>query len=152
MNYYGFDINMSLINAGIERELPSTIKNEKVSMRNFHADKDFRFPTEWSPIDFAIAFSLFTHLQPTSIKKCLSRVYPTLKTGGELHATVFLATETTYLDSIEQSHGILTFPDKDPFHYRPMDLKLLADGAGLRLVDIIDFNHPRNQKMAIFKK
>jgi len=48
--------------------------------------------------------------------------------------------------------NFISYSHEDPYHYSRSDLKYIAKSSGFKLVKIEDFGHPRNQKMAIFKR
>lgn len=49
--------------------------------------------------------------------------------------------------SIEQFPGVITHPDRDPYHYRASDLSAASAGLPWDLELIGDWGHPKNQKM-----
>lgn len=150
-NYYGFDLNLALIEAGLKIELPKLGLDNKVSIENFAAAPDFEYPEEWVNFDAVIAISLMTHLNFNSICQCLHNTSAIMKKGSRFYTTVFLAPKDVY-QRFEQSKGIFTNPNADPFHYTYADMEYAAKRAGLALIAIEDFSHPRNQQMAIFEK
>ncbi len=147
-NYYGLDINSSLIQAGlIEAEKaglkdkrPHLLVNDKFKLDQFGAD-----------FDFMVSISLFTHLPMNNIIRCLSEARKHLKPGGSYFATFFAAPTSAYLDKLRhQPGGIVTHYDLDPFHYSFEELSWMAALSGLEARLIGDWNHPRDQQMAAF--
>jgi hypothetical protein len=47
--------------------------------------------------------------------------------------------------------GITTYPDRDPYHYEFSTFEDLAHRAGLRVDNLGDWNHPRAQRMMVFR-
>jgi hypothetical protein len=47
---------------------------------------------------------------------------------------------------------IVSYFDRDPFHYDIDTFRWIADGTDLSVEYIGDWNHPRNQKMLVFTK
>jgi len=86
-NYYGLDINSSLIEAGnIEVETENLLdKNPTLLVNNKF--EFFRFEQQF---DFAIAQSVFTHLPINHILRCLNEINKVLKTGGVFFSTFFI--------------------------------------------------------------
>lgn len=52
--------------------------------------EDYRFPTSEQTIDFVLAKSLFTHLQPAEAQHYLREIYRVLRPGGQALVSVFL--------------------------------------------------------------
>ncbi|HWO75365.1 MAG TPA: class I SAM-dependent methyltransferase [Bacillus sp. (in: firmicutes)] len=148
-NYYGIDINSSLIDAG-KREL------QKLNLINKQphllVDGEFQFYLFNQRFDYAIAQSLFTHLPFNHIHRCLINIDKVLKKGGKFFATFFETKDKFNLDGITQSEDIVTFLDKDPYHYHYSIFPYLIEGLQLKVDYIGDWEHPRNQKMLCFSK
>ena len=144
-NYYGLDINASLIAAG-EQELN---KAGLITRRpHLLVDDKFEFTRFEVSFDFAIAQSVFTHLDMNLILHCLIQVRRVLKAGGKLFATFFQAPSPGHTLPIKhEPGGIVTNFDADPFHYSFSELESLAATAELSARLIGDWNHPRSQKM-----
>ena len=144
-NYYGVDINASLIDAGqheleqagLKSKQPHLLVNDKFELEHFGIS-----------FDFAIAQSVFTHLHMNLIVRCLVEVRKILKSGGKFYATFFLAPSPGHLMPIKhEPGGIITNYDIDPFHYSFRELEWLAAIAGFSARLIGDWHHPRSQKM-----
>ena len=148
--YYGFDISPDLIDIGLKVEAADFAS--KISNDNFYAAEKFRYPNSWKNIEYAIAVSLFTHLSLNSIVRCLFNTHKALQPGALFYATIFLAPNDGKYSDIEQSPKIITYMDSDPYHYTYEDMTYVAKKTGFQLVAIEEFNHPRNQKMVVFKK
>ncbi len=147
-NYFGLDINKSLITAGkIEIEEAGLINKRP----NLISDDKFSFEKFYSKFDFMISISLFTHLPMNIIVRCLSKARESLSPNGLYFATFFEAPTNAHLEAIlQQPGGRITNYDSDPFHYSKGELASMAILAGLEVSIIGDWDHPRNQKMAIF--
>jgi cyclopropane fatty-acyl-phospholipid synthase-like methyltransferase len=147
-NYYGLDINSSLIQAGI-------LEIEEAGLEDKHprllVDDQFRLDNFREDFDFIVSISLFTHLPMNIIIRCLSEVRKHLKSGGVYFSTFFEAPKSAYLDKLTHHPGeIITNYDSDPFHYSFQELSWMASTSRLEIKLIGDWNHPRNQKMAAF--
>jgi SAM-dependent methyltransferase len=153
-DYYGVDINASLIEAGFEREIEPAGLSGRLPRGNVACAADFghtAFPGV--RFDFALAQSLFTHLSLNRVRLCLARVLPRLKAGGSFYATFFECPPGAPWDE-ELTHppaGVRTHPDADPYHYRFEDLEYLGRGLARIVERIGDWGHPRGQKMARFE-
>ncbi len=151
-HYYGFDLNIKLIEAGLAVEVKNAGLDHRVHIDNFAAAKNFNFPSRWPQMDVALGFSLLTHLNYQSLSICLKKTAGVLKKGGKFYATVFEVGADVIDKPREQIPGITTYPDKDPYHYSREQLSDVAIMNGFTLIDIENFGHPRHQKMAIFEK
>jgi ubiquinone/menaquinone biosynthesis C-methylase UbiE len=148
-NYYGLDINKSLIDAaqielgavGLLDKSPHLLVNDKFEMSLFG-----------TKFDVAIAISVFTHLFLNNIVRCLVEVNGILKPNGKFYATFFQAPHSAYLNSLFHTPGIVTYYDHDPFHYSFSEMQNLAATASLDVRLIEDWSHPRGQKMLCFTK
>ena len=147
-NYYGLDINNSLIEAGkIEIEKAGLIKKKP----NLIVDDNFSFDKFGSKFDFMVSVSVFTHLSMNIIIRCLNNARENLAPNGVYYSTFFQAPSPSHLETIKQQPGdIVTNYDSDPFHYSVEELAYMAKLAKLELNVIGDWGHPRNQKMAAF--
>lgn len=149
--YYGFDLNRPLIDAGLEIEVPKLGLESKIDRGNFHASEGFQYPEEWRNLDVAIGLSLFTHLTVNSITQCLFKTRKLMKTGGRFYATIFEVRANDANGPVEQAPGIVSHPDKDPYHYTQDDMWHMANKTGWKFVTVQGFHHPRNQRMAVFE-
>lgn len=147
-NYYGLDVNGSLIQAG-------ALEIKEAGLEGKHprllVDDQFRLDKFSETFDFMVSVSLFTHLPMNIIVRCLSGVRKHLKPGGTYFSTYFEAPKSACLDKLHQHpSGVITNYDSDPFHYSFEELSWMAGITGLDVKRIGDWNHPRNQKMAAF--
>lgn len=148
-NYYGLDINTSLIEAGkIElAQINCLDKNP-----NLLVNDKFEFSRFGVQVDFALALSVFTHLFLNHIGRCLVEIKKILKPQGVFYATFFQAPSPVYLPHIQhQPGGITTCYDSDPFHYSLDEFQVLARNAGLITELVGEWHHPRAQKMLLFR-
>ena len=147
-NYFGLDINKSLIDAG-------KIELEEANLTNKHpnliVDDKFSFDKFNSKFDFMISVSVFTHLPMNIIVRCLNNARESLSPNGLYYATFFEAPNSAHLETVfHEPGGITTNYDSDPFHYSISELSYMAKIAQLEINIIGDWNHPRNQRMAVF--
>lgn len=147
-NYFGLDINRSLIDAG-KIELEEAGLTNK--MPNLIVDDKFSFEKFNSKFDFMISVSVFTHLPMNIIVRCLTKARESLSPDGLYYATFFEAPNSAHLETIKQQpDGVTTNYDSDPFHYSIDELSYMAELAQLEINIIGDWKHPKNQRMAAF--
>jgi len=148
-NYYGLDINASLIEAG-KMELASADLLDK--RPHLLVNDRFEFERFGVKFDMALALSVFTHLFMNHIARCLAEVKEVLAPEGRFYATCFQAPQPVHLPTIlHQPGGVTTNYDADPFHYAYEELHMLAERAGLEAQWIGEWGHPRSQKMLCFR-
>lgn len=147
-NYYGLDINASLLEAG-RRELE--LANLTGKQEHLLVNAEFAFGDFHATFDFALALSLFTHLDTNHILRCLVQARRVLTPRGTLYATFFLASTPVHLDEIvHHPGGITTHFDGDPFHYSLQQIGAMADLAQLEVEPVSEWQHPRDQSMMCF--
>jgi SAM-dependent methyltransferase len=149
-NYYGLDINASLIEAG-KMEL------EKAGLRDRHphllVDDKFELSTFGVAFDFALAQSLFTHLCWNHILCCLSHTRQVLGPRGRFYATFFEAPSPVHLEPIMRTPGNMrTHYDRDPYHYAFAEIQVMARMTGWRVELLGEWGHPRSQSMLVFTR
>ncbi len=147
-NYFGIDINASLINAG-KLELDSASLTHKLP--SLLVNDCFEFSLFEEQFNYMLSVSLFTHLPMNMILRCLKNAKQCLQPGGSYFSTFFEAPTSVCTEVIVQHPGKKkTYFDKDPFHYSIEEIKYMASCVGFKVDIIGDWEHPRNQKMARF--
>jgi SAM-dependent methyltransferase len=148
-NYYGIDLNQSLIEAGYEVELNLAGLKEKIPKTNLLINDRFQASLFGVEFDFALAHSLFTHLPMNHIKRCFIELAKCVKRGGEFYATFFEVppNESIEMELLHQPGGIITHLDKDPYHYRVKDFSWCVEDLPWEISYYGDWKHPRTQKM-----
>jgi ubiquinone/menaquinone biosynthesis C-methylase UbiE len=111
-NYYGLDINASLIKAG-------WIEIDRLDARDKHPNlllnDQFQFSEFDAQFDYALAFSVFTHLFNNQIQRCLVELKKALKPGGQFFATFFEAPNVSHLAPLSHDPGgLLPISIKSP--------------------------------------
>ena len=151
-NYWGVDVNASLLEAGWNKELGRASLQARQPRHQLVCLQDFEFDALNKKFDFAIAMSVFTHLNFNRIRRCLTRLVPALAPGGKLFATFFeVSIDQDAEGPVSQDQGgVITYSHRDPFHYRIEDFKHAVSRLPLSFHYHGDWNHPRNQKMPIF--
>ncbi|WP_163328935.1 class I SAM-dependent methyltransferase [Desulfurobacterium thermolithotrophum] len=153
-HYFGIDKDKNLLEAGIhELKVNKLIHKQPVLVQM----ENFEFQILKQKFDYALAQSVFTHLPLNSIIRCIVNVEKVLKPGGKLYATIFENPFGKFhLEPILQSNAadskIISYFDKDPYHYNFKIFKWICKGTKLEVKYIGDWGHPRNQKMLLFRK
>lgn len=152
-NYWGIDINSSLIEAGWNEELRNANLQDRQPREQLVCLKDFEFHLLNEKFEFAIALSVFTHLNFNRIRRCLTRLAPVMESGGKFFATFFeVQTEQNSEEPIPHDPGgVVTFSCRNPFHYRFEDFQHAISGLPLTVRHHGEWGHPRNQKMLEFE-
>lgn len=150
--YFGMDVESSLLDAGRYELERAGLSDKRV---NLLADGDFRFGRFEQSFDYALAVSLFTHLDLNTIAKCLRRLRPVLT--GSLYATFFEAPNRVHLKPIKRERerengGFETYYDRDPYHYSLDEMRMIASWSGMSCEYIGDWSHPRGQMMLRFRR
>lgn len=147
-NYYGLDVNRSLIEAGIQE-----IHKESLSAKQsvLLVDNQFRLDRFGENFDFMVSISLFSHLPMNIIIRGLCEARKHLKPEGIYFATFFIAPHSAHLDKIVHVPGeIKSKYDSDPFHYSSEEITWMGNISGMDTRIIGDWNHPKKQKMVAF--
>jgi len=152
-NYYGSDLSQDLLDVGFDVELGNLGLQHKLPKSQLLCESEFRFEKLNASFDFALALSVFTHLPLNQIRLCIERLTPVMAEGGLFFATFFICEEgQDWAKSITQTDEVVTHPDSDPYHYRESDIEYCIGGLPWEAEIVGDWNHPRNQKMIIFKR
>ncbi|PWK59310.1 class I SAM-dependent methyltransferase [Roseicyclus mahoneyensis] len=129
-HYWATDASRALMLRGREMELPDP---DRLPEDRLVEDADFAFPNLPLRVDCLIAFGLFTHLPPGQTAHALARIARRWPEPRVLLFTVFLAPEDHAGESLRQPDGVVTHPDRPPWHLTETALRGMADAAGLTL-------------------
>ncbi len=153
-NYFGVELNNELLEAGYDIELAERQLQDKLPREHLVHDGDFEFSRLPVKFDFAIAISLFTHISFNRIRTSLEKLHPKMNAGGKFYASYFQARsdQPTFLAQKHEKGGVVSFGDKDPFHYHASDLVCAAESLPWNAERIGDWGHPRDQMMMRFTK
>ncbi len=149
-HYCGIERERTLVELGISQELGIEIYNDKKP--EFVITKDFEFSKLSKKPDYAIAQSLFTHLNIKDIKKCLKRLGEVSSKGCQLFATFDEEgvtpkfNERRDLPNPPWSHSNLTF------YYTKKQMKRCGEKTGWQFAYIGDWQHPLKQQMVLYYK
>lgn len=147
-NYYGLDLNRSLIEAG-RQELDLAGLTEKNP--NLSISDRFELDVFQQKFDYLLALSVFTHLFANQIIRCLAEAPKVMASGARFFATFFVAPRSAHLAPIVHHPGeIKTNYDRDPFHCSADEIRIMAGLANLSVEIIGNWNHPRAQQMVVF--
>jgi SAM-dependent methyltransferase len=148
--------------AGVDKRADTLERARKVELPRYGLeDKDpqllvngaFQFSRLGREFDYAIAQSVFTHLTLNTISRCLVEMAKVLAPGGRFYATIYENPNgKTYLGEIQQSERVVSYPDRDKYHYDLETLHCACKGTGLTMTYLGDWNHPDNQKMVMFTR
>lgn len=142
-HYLGIDAEDALIRAGIRDELDPTVYATR--RPEFVVSADFAFDRFTRQPDVALAQSLFTHLAPVDIDRCLDRLARTMAPGGVLYATYFRGPAACEVPT-GPSH-----PHRR-FVYPAAFMAERAAALGWSVEQIGPWGHPRGQEMLCFRR
>ncbi|WP_295534192.1 galactosyltransferase-related protein [Synechococcus sp. UW140] len=141
-NYIGIEKEQSLLDAGLLYELPDRLLEDRKPL--LIQSSNFEFELMQCYVDMAIANSLFTHLPAEYILICLKRLRPWLKQGACLYASFFEVSHEYENPIYPHDHGF--------FAYTKAQMLNFGIEAGLTAHYIGNWDHPRGQKMMVFRQ
>ncbi|MGL5809511.1 MAG: class I SAM-dependent methyltransferase [Nocardioides sp.] len=147
-NYYGIDINHSLLVAGYDHELDDEGRARLPSAQlratdRFNADFGVKF-------DYAIAQSVFTHVSLNWIRLCLWRVSQVLAPGGKFYATFFRRPDDFPIDGIGRTGK--RFTERNAYWYYRSDIRWAASRCPLEFRYLGRWGHPAGSRMVEFTR
>ena len=150
-HYFGVDSNEGLIRAALKREIPHAGLEDRVPAGNLRVTS--RFDLDFGVLfDFALAHSVFTHLSLNHLQLCLFRLTQVMQEGGRFFVTFFEPEAEKAFDQPGRQVNVVTYPEKDPFHYRRVDLEWAARSVGEWAFHYTgDWGHPRGQRIGEFR-
>lgn len=144
-NYWATDASRALMLRGYEIELEDKTRLDPAHLVE---DPDFAFPGIPENIDVALAFGVFTHLPLSYLKGALVSVRRTFPALRMFLFTVFLAPDPAYGQSHRQKDGVVTHPDRTPYHLKANTVVSLAEAAGFE-IEIRTDRLPRGQVLCV---
>ncbi len=122
-HYWGTDASLALMRHGRLTELPDPAQ---LPEDHLIEDASFAFPGVPDTITVAIAFGVFTHLPHPALEAALKnlRRFPNLRS---VLFTVFLSDQPT---STRQPDGVVTHPDRPPYHVPESRIAATIQSAG----------------------
>ena len=128
--YWATDASRALMLRGRAVELPDP---GRLPEDHLVEDADFSFPDLPDHVDYLMAFGLFTHLPPGQTAHALAQIARRWPAPRVFLFTVFLAPEGQDGAALRQPDGVVTHPDRPPWHMTQAALHAMADAAGLSL-------------------
>jgi ABC-type polysaccharide/polyol phosphate transport system ATPase subunit len=98
----------------------------------------FEREPEPDAFDVAIADTAFFVVPFNTVARCIATVVQRLRPSGRFYATWFENPDPANFDPIVQADGLVSYPDREPYHY-PWDLVVnVCDAVGARVERISD--------------
>ena len=141
--YWATDASRALMLRGRAVELPDP---DRLPDHHLVEDADFAFPGVPDQIDFTIAWGVLTHLPPHVTAHALTRIGQRAPGLGVILFTVFMAPDGQETTALRQPDGVVTHPDRPPYHLTQTALVAMAKAAGLAVTRCPD-RLPRGQVM-----
>ena len=149
-NYYGIDINPTLIEAGWNTELDDE-QQRRLPITNLRSTD--RFDADFGvEFDMAIANSVFTHMSLNYIRLCLCRLAKVMRSGGEFYATYFEQPDDFPIDGIFGKVPKQRFYERNVFWNYQRDMEWAATDLPFEAIHIGEWGHPRNQQMMLYRR
>lgn len=127
-HYWGTDLSGALMQRGYALELAH---KDRLPPAHLIEDSDFSFHGIPDSIDYAIAFAVFTHLPADHLAIALTGLHRKFPTLHRLLFTVFLAPDaSTAQTQHRQPDGVVTHPNRAPYHMLATDVLRVAQDAG----------------------
>jgi hypothetical protein len=143
-NYWATDLSGALMRRGYELELAD---KSRLSPDHLIEDGDFALHGVPDTIDFAMAFAVFTHLPLSSLATALPAVRRRFPRLQKLLFTVFLVPDALAARRpFRQPDGVVTHPDRTPYHHLGQDVLAAAIAAGFTAT-LSDPYLPRGQRL-----
>jgi hypothetical protein len=124
--YWGTDASLALMLHGRTHELDDP---DRLPLQNLVEDADFAYPGIPDRITFAIAFGVFTHLPAAKLEQALRPLGARFPRLRAVLFTVFLAPKGA--GPTRQPDGVVTHPDRPPYHQSKAAIIAAAERAGL---------------------
>jgi SAM-dependent methyltransferase len=153
-NYFGTDLNDSLLRAGYDVEISREGLTHKLPRANLAVDEEFKLPFEQAQFDFALAQSVFTHLPLNYLRICLERLSEIVAAEAKFFVTIFAVPQDhlTRVPCYHERGGFTSYGAKDPYHYRASDMEFVCRGLPWTCTYIGEWGHPRDQMMVQFTR
>lgn len=127
-NYWATDASGALMRRGHEVELAAS---PRLPPDRLIEDADFAFPGVPDGMDYVIAFAVFTHLPPDRVARGLTAIAARFGRARAILFTLFLAPDGVP-GALRQPDGVVTHPDRPPYHLTESGAAALIAASGLR--------------------
>lgn len=141
-HYLGVEKEPLLIEAGRKHEIAEQVWTAR--QPEILISADFEFERLSRRPNFALAQSLFSHLEAVDIKRCLKKLYEVAEPGCRFFATFFES--RLPLLHLKKSHSHRNF------RYGRTQMRRFGESQGWQAQYIGDWNHPWKQKMILYIK
>ncbi|MFV0492835.1 MAG: class I SAM-dependent methyltransferase [Pseudorhodobacter sp.] len=142
-HYWGTDLSRDLMLRGYREELTESGR-ARLPREQLVKDGDFAFPGVPDIFDYLFCFALFTHFPLDFLERGLAGITRHFRCFDKLLFTIFLAPEDGFSRPCRQNDGVVTHPDRPPWHFREADIHDAAAMAGLKVMRR-DIRLPRGQ-------
>lgn len=126
-HYWATDLSGDLLKRGYEVELAD---KSRLSPDHLVEDENFAFPGLPDTITHAMAFAVFTHLPLAHLAHGLRQIRTRFPALEWLMFTVFIAPDHAFAGPHRQPDGVVTHPDRAPWHHRMEDVLATTKAAG----------------------
>ena len=127
-DYWATDASRALMLKGWETELDEACRS-RLPQSHLIEDATFAYPQIPATITLALAFAVFTHLPARSLHDALTNLRPRFPNLRRVIFTTFLAPET-HTGPHRQKDGVVTHPDRFPWHMTETQVRQIAETAG----------------------
>lgn len=149
--YWATDASGALMRRGWEVELDQATQ-VRLPPSQLVEDADFAFPNIPQDITFALAFAVFTHLPHADLRRALLSVHARFPQLRRFLFTVFLAPDAAaFAAPFRQADGVVTHPDRAPWHVLEQDVLSAGRDAGFALYRK-DHRLPRGQTLFVAER
>ncbi|MEY5038833.1 MAG: hypothetical protein RL472_1939 [Pseudomonadota bacterium] len=128
-HYWATDLSGDLLRRGYDLELAD---KSRLSPDHLIEDANFAFPGLPATITHAMAFAVFTHLPLHHLAHGLCQIRACFPALEWLMFTVFVAPDDGFAKPHRQPDGVVTHPDRAPWHHRLSDVLKTAKTAGFQ--------------------
>jgi ABC-type polysaccharide/polyol phosphate transport system ATPase subunit/SAM-dependent methyltransferase len=143
--YWGVERNRAWLIAGFTIELPRAGVSRDRGY--FLVDNGFELKGTPDCFDFAIANSVFPSASFNAVARCIATVLTRLKPSGVFFATWFENPDGGNFEPIVRESGVVTYPDREPYHYPFALLEAVCDALGARVERLHDRSNPRGESV-----
>ena len=144
-HYWATDLSRALMLRGHGTEIADPAR---LDPSHLVADADFAFPGIPPNITHAIGFAVFTHLPLSHLAIALAQIRARFPGLERLLFTVFLAASQTYGQPVRQPDGVVTHPDRAPYHHLADHVLTLTATNGF-IAKLSDTRLPRGQILCV---